>query len=88
MSSYTNFRGRVIQNARFKLKLKRRPKAGTDNVFFYCPTFLTKHPDVDKNEKVQVVKTPTDKDDPSVEVCKYHGSRRETYNVFWEDLRK
>ena len=81
--------GADMHNARFRPRPKRRPRSLT-GTHYYCPTMLTKHPDLARNETLCVVSVPSDLADTSVEVRRYddYSLTPDTFNVFWRDLRK
>lgn len=76
-------------NARFRPKLKRKPRTDRSGCYRYCPTMLTKHPELDRNEKVKIIEISGKKIDPTVKVCSYEDHYESgEYTVMWEDLRR
>lgn len=82
-----HYRASITNNARFMPKLPRRPKAPRAAKYRYQPSTLTQHPKLARGQLVIITAIPEDKNDLSVEVVVYR-TEDETYNVFWNDLRK
>jgi hypothetical protein len=85
-----DIKGIGTDNARFRPVLKRKPRAVKSGIYHYCPTMLTKHPKLEQNQIVTIIKISDKKLDPTVTVCCYPcwGGSQDEYVVMWEDLRR